>query len=115
MSSYRCLVIFLSSILLSFPLQFSSPASCLAQPSAKAKVDALYQKYMQLNKQGRYREAIQYAKELVPAGEEAFGKGHPNVAMFMNNLAALYIIRQLHQGRAPLQALAVYLREGPWA
>ncbi len=110
MSSRRCLVIYLISILLSFTLQFSLPTSCLAQSSAKAKVDALYQKYIQLNKQGRYQEAIQYAKELVPAGEEVFGKGHPNVAIFMNNLAELYRALGDYAKAEPLykRSLAIY-------
>ena len=82
--------IFIISFLFLFGLLFSIHSPCQAQTSPKDKVDALYKRYVQLNKQGRYQEALRYAKELVPSGEEAFGKDHPNVATFLNNLAYTY-------------------------
>ena len=90
MKKIHFLTILLISILLSFSLQFSLPVLCLAQSSDKAKVDALYQKYQHFKKQGSYKEALKYAKELVPAGEKAFGRDHRNVATFLNELALLY-------------------------
>jgi hypothetical protein len=88
--SYRRLINLLILVLIFFFPQFLSPAVSSTQSSDKSKVDALYQRYKQMMKQGHYREAVQYAKELVPAGEKVFGKDHPNVASFLNNLAELY-------------------------
>jgi len=110
-SSYHRLLIFLILILSSFSFQFSSPASCLEQSSDKAKVDVLYQKFVNLYEQGRYQEAIQYAKELIPAGEKAFGKGHINVAIFMNNLAGLYRSLGDYAKAEPLYKRSLSIRE----
>lgn len=54
------------------------------------EIDALYQKYWQLDLQGRPHEAIKYAEKLIPLAEEKFGKNHPNVENFINKLVFLY-------------------------
>ena len=74
------------NIFLFVSLLLSIPIACLARSPAEDKVLALYSKYRQLLKQGRYQEATRYAEELVTAGEKAFGKDHPNVAILLNNL-----------------------------
>ena len=79
--------IFLLSLFLTFGLLALTPPPCLAQSSPKEKIDALYEQYEHLKKEGRYNDALRYATELVPAGEKAFGKDHPDVATFLNNLA----------------------------
>ena len=99
------------AILVLYFLSIPQPSRSQESELKKAKVDALYQKYMQLNKQGSYQEAIQYAIELVPAGEEAFGKGHPNVAIFMNNLAALYKSLGDYAKAEPLYKQSLAIRE----
>ena len=78
------------SIFLLVSLLLSIPIACLARSPAEDKVLALYSKYRQVLKQGRYQEATRYAEELVTAGEKTFGKDHPNVAIFLNNLAERY-------------------------
>jgi len=40
--------------------------------------------------QGRYEEALPFAKKVVGLGEQEFGANHPTFAAFLNNLAALY-------------------------
>lgn len=90
MRTCRCLHIFVISVLSAFTFLVSSPAECSGQSAATEKVDALYQKYVELKDQGRYQEALRYAEELVPAGEKAFGNDHHYVATFLNNLAWLY-------------------------
>jgi len=86
----RHLHIAIVSILITYCVFFLPSMAYLSQAAAKSKVDDLYKKYNQLYTQGRYQEAIKYAKELIPAGEEAFGKNHPTVGVFLNNLALLY-------------------------
>ena len=66
------------------------PVPCAAQDAAKAEVNRLNKKYEELEKQGRYKEAIKYAEKLIPTGEKAYGKEHPFMALFQNNLAQLY-------------------------
>jgi CHAT domain-containing protein len=77
-------------ILLFVSLLFSPPFACLARSPSEDKVFSLYEKYRQVLKQGRYQDATRYAEALVTAGEKAFGKNHPNVAILMNNLAERY-------------------------
>ena len=79
------------SVFFALLLILSLPTPCLVQSSAKDRVDFLYQKCSQLKNQGHYQEAIKYAEELVLEGEKAFGKDHPNVATFINNLALCYL------------------------
>ena len=90
MPSYRFLVVFLFSIVISFNLLLLSPVACFSNSSAEAKLDELYRKYEELNKKKLYSEAVKYAKELVPAGEEALGKEHAYVGIYKRNLADLY-------------------------
>src|SRR3989304_2738521 len=50
----------------------------------------LNQKVMELYRQGRYEEAISYAKRSLEIKEKALGREHPDVATSIKNLAALY-------------------------
>jgi len=72
-------------------LLWGAPTPCRAQTSAKERVKTLYQEYRELEEQGRYREAIPYAEDLVRVGKKAFGESHSHVGLFLNNLAALYL------------------------
>jgi CHAT domain-containing protein/Tfp pilus assembly protein PilF len=90
MHKTNCFYLYMISIFLLVFLILSVPISCLARSPAEDKVSVLYNKYRQLLKLGRYQEATKYAEELVTAGEKAFGKDHPNVAIFLNNLAERY-------------------------
>ncbi len=56
---------------------------------------AAFENYQELKEQGRYREAIPYAQEVLAFMEEDYGPEHPNVATSLHDLAALYI----YQGR----------------
>lgn len=73
-------------------LLWVTPPLCLGQTSAKESVKTLYQEYRKLEAQGRYREAIPYAEDLVRVGKEAFGEAHPHVGLFLSNLAGLYLV-----------------------
>ena len=67
-------------------------------PVGYSQSDALKaasENYQELKEQGRYREAIPYAQEVLAFMEEDYGPEHPNVATSLNALAALYI----YQGR----------------
>ena len=70
-------------------LLWSAPTPCRAQTGAREGVKTLYQEYRKLEEQGRYREAIPFAENLVRVGKKAFGDTHPHVGLFLNNLAAL--------------------------
>jgi len=109
--SNRQAFLLFSCLFLYFFLYFFSPSVCFPQSSTKAEVDALYQKYREMHKQGRYVEALNYAKELVSAGEKAFGKDHPNVAIFLDNLAEQYVNLGDYTKAEPLCKRSLAIRE----
>ena len=49
-----------------------------------------YERARELYTQGRYQEAIPFAKEAVRLDEQEFGLDHPRTATALNNLGALY-------------------------
>ncbi len=66
--------------------------------------------------QGKYAEAEPLYKRSLAIAEKALGPEHPNVATSLNNLAELYQhAGQVRRSRAPLQAFAGDLGEGPGA
>src|SRR4030042_1721628 len=50
----------------------------------------LNQQFIQLYRQGRYKEAIPFAERALSIYEKALGPDHPNVAISLNNLAVIY-------------------------
>ncbi len=50
-----------------------------------------YNSFDTLYQQGRYSEAVPYAKEALRLGEEEFGPNDPTTATILNNLAGLHI------------------------
>jgi len=104
------LLVFMIAYFLVFSL-FSSLIPCLAQSSAESKVYELYQKFKEPYERGRYKEAMKFAKELVPAGEKAFGKDHPYTAIFLNNLAGLYKSLGDYARAEPLYKRSLAIRE----
>ena len=54
------------------------------------EIEKLSQKITGLYQEGRYDDAIPYAKRRLEILETIFGKDHPDVATNLNNLAVLY-------------------------
>jgi len=110
MHKTSCLCISASLVLLAFSLFLSISEPCLAQSSAKSRVDALYNKFEQFFKQRHYQEATRCGEELVKAGERAFGKNHTNVAIFIYKLAECYRTLGDYAKAEPLynRALAIW-------
>ena len=48
-------------------------------------IDSLLDKYEELEKQGRYKEAIKYAEKLIPAGEKAYAESLNRLASDLAN------------------------------
>jgi len=63
------------------------PAGLHAQSDA---LKSAFENYQELEKQGKYREAIPYAQEVLALAEEEYGPENPDVALVLNDLAALY-------------------------
>ena len=49
-----------------------------------------YERYEELDAEGRYDEAIPFAEEASRLGEDEFGSNDPTTATLLNNLANLY-------------------------
>src|SRR5262249_48878906 len=60
------------------------------QKGELARATALDQEMHQLYGQGRYADAIPFAREVLAIRENALGPEHPDVAQSLNNLAELY-------------------------
>ena len=62
--------------------------------AAQAQSEALMETYNQataLYDQGRYGEAIPFARKALELGEREFGPDHPTMATLLNNLAETYL------------------------
>ena len=63
-----------------------------------------YNRANELTGEGRYQEAIPFAKEALRLSEREFGLGHPYVATSLGNLALLYhLAHQCHGGFSHLK------------
>ena len=69
-----------------------------------------YERFSELYAEGRYAEALPFAKEAVRLGEHEFGPEHPTTATYLNNLATLYQGQGEHAAAEPLfkRALAIW-------
>ena len=99
----------LFSILIAVILPLSITPFCFAQTSTKKQVQAYFQQYRKKIKEGKYQESIKLGRKCISEAEEAFGKDHPSVAFYLEDLAKLYI-KLKDPGRAAKlynQALAI--------
>src|SRR4030042_2026133 len=71
----------------------------------------LNQQFIQLYRQGRYKEAIPFAERALSIYEKALGPDHPNVADSLNNLAALYKALGDYQKAQPLLTRSLAIKE----
>jgi tetratricopeptide (TPR) repeat protein len=71
----------------------------------------------ELYAQGRYKEAIPFARNVVKLSEEEFGPDHPTTATLLNNLAGLYLAQAMYAEAEPLYLRSLAIREktlGPY-
>ena len=61
--------------------------------------------------QGRYGEALPFAKRAVGLGEQEFGASNPRFATLLNNLANLYLYQGRYADAEPLYERALAIRE----
>ena len=70
-----------------------------------------YNRYLELRAEGRYQEALPFAKEAVRLGTQEFGPDHPTTAGLFNDLAGLYQAQSRHAEAEPLHQRSLAIRE----
>ncbi len=90
--------------------QSNSDASS-KRSAALQEAEELNQQVIQLNKQGKYREAIPIAQRALAIREKALGTEHPDVASSLNNLAELYRAQGNYPTAEPLYKRSLAIRE----
>jgi len=83
-------------------------------PSANSEEDpseSLNKQVVTLYQQGRFSEATEIAEEVLQLREKALGPDHPNVAISLNNLAALYEAQGKYAEAEPLYKRLLEIRE----
>ena len=89
-------------------------ALCLAPVVAHAQsreVREAFDKYSELESQGRYEEALPFARKAVELGEKEAGANHPVFATFLNNLAGLHSDLGHYDKAEPLYRRALAIQE----
>jgi tetratricopeptide (TPR) repeat protein len=76
-----------------------------------SELDEAYNTFNSLYQQGRYSEAVPYAKDALRLGEEAFGPNDPTTATILNNLAGLHIRQGKYAEAEPLYTRALAIVE----
>ena len=84
------------------------PAAAHGQSS---DLDAAYNRFVDLCAQGRYEQAIPFAKKTLSLGEQKFGHHHPTTAIFVNNLAQVYSAQGRYNEAEPLYERSLAIRE----
>jgi len=81
-----------------------------AQTEELNEAQRLGEQFTQLIQQGKYAQAIPLAQKLLAIAEKAFDPDAPEVAKFLDMLAALYKVQGNYQSAEPLskRALAIY-------
>ena len=81
-------IVFVFVITISSFSIFSTENDSLYQ--AKKQLNEKYNVYLEAEKRGDYRNALQDAKEVLAMGEMIYGEISPQTAVYSNNLADLY-------------------------
>jgi tetratricopeptide (TPR) repeat protein len=101
-------------ILISLIITLAFPCMGGGKKQIKAYKKAFQEAEQKVNKfynQGRYIEAIPYAKEMLEIVEKTLDKDHPNVAACLNNLAMLYYATGRYSEAEPLYKRALDITE----
>ncbi|MCL4456874.1 MAG: CHAT domain-containing protein [Nitrospirae bacterium] len=99
----------LAIVALSLFLIFSFSAFGQEQSLDEAK--RLNRKVVELYKQGKYNEAINYAQQVLAIREKALGSEHPDVATSLSNLAGQYESTGRYAEAEPLYKRELEIRE----
>jgi tetratricopeptide (TPR) repeat protein len=78
---------------------------------SEEKAKGLNQQIIMLYQEGKYEDAILYAKRALEISEKALGNDHPDVAASLNNLASLYYTTGKYSEAEPLYKRALLIRE----
>ena len=70
-----------------------------------------YDRSKELSAEGRYQEAIPFAKEALRLSEREFGPDHPNTGAVLNNLATRYVGQGRYAEAEPLYKRALAIGE----
>lgn len=73
--------------------------------SARAQSPELmdaYEQYQSLRRQGDYTAAVAFAMKVLRLGESEFGPHHKNTAIYLDNLAQLYVAQDLDDEAEPI-------------
>ena len=76
-----------------------------------AELDAAFEKYEELKKQGKYHEAIPFAQKFIELAKEEFGETHHHYAAGLNNLAGLYSDQGRYDDAEPLHKHSLAIKE----
>ncbi|MCH9049884.1 MAG: tetratricopeptide repeat protein, partial [Proteobacteria bacterium] len=82
----------------------------VAYGQSPALMDA-YKRAKELYAQGRYQEALPFARNALRLSEQEFGRDHPKTATRLNNLARLYRRQGKYAEAEPLFKRALAIRE----
>ena len=86
----------------------AQPPTAWAQ---SAELDAAFRQYKQLQRQGKYAEAIPFAQTFIVLAKEEFGDTHQHYALGLNNLALLYKAQGRYDEAEPLYKRALAIKE----
>jgi tetratricopeptide (TPR) repeat protein len=102
LTSFRTKVVIIMVLELSFSL------SAYSQEILWEKLNS---KVHTLSKQRRYSDALSVAEEALKVAEDTFGPDNPKVAISLNNIAELYVIKGTYAEIEPLYKRALEINE----
>jgi len=104
----RLLISFKIRVIFIIALVVSSSLSVYAQEVLWEKLNG---KSKTLFEQKRYPDALNAAKDALKVAEDTFGPDHPKVAISLNNIAELYVIKGTYAEIEPLYKRALEINE----
>jgi len=102
LTSYRAKGVFIIALILSFSL--SAYAQEVLWEKLNNKADTLI-------KQRRYPDALSVAEEALKVAEDTFGPDHPKVAISLNYIAELYVMKGTYAEIEPLYKRALEINK----
>ncbi|KHE90730.1 MAG: tetratricopeptide repeat protein [Candidatus Scalindua rubra] len=100
--SFRAKVVIIIVLVLSFSASVYAQEVLWERLNGKAKT---------LFKQKQYPDALNVAKEALKVAEDTFGPDHPNVAISLNYIAELYVMKGTYAEIEPLYKRALKINE----
>ena len=102
LTSFKSKVIIIMALVLSFSLSAYAQDVLWEKLNSKAKT---------LIKQRMYPDALSVTEEALQVAEDTFGPDHPKVAISLNNLAELYVIKGSYAEIEPLYKRSLKINE----